>query len=239
MTHPPGTIGIISSDLSRYTGFSQSLLSTVMPTPWLPEGTTVVWVEGLWIAEALNIVIRQMYGEWIALLADDHAWPRDMFLRLLDHQVPVVAPLCALRRYPYGPSLFRQIRDTYYGYSWEDLRGRHGLLPIDAQGGPGMVIRRDVLEKIGDPWFECMPGKRTIPHEELYFHTKVRAAGFQSYVDLDLSIDHLFPAALRPIRLPTGHYGVEVRHKEHALSLLYAQTAEETRDVPGSTTVSP
>lgn len=205
MSHPPGTIGIISGDLTRWAWFQQSVLGLAMP-----PGTTFVWVTGLWVAAAVNRVLRSMQGEWCCILADDHILPPDMLMRLLDHEQPIVAPLCALRSPPYAPSLFHEREGQYLGYQWTELAGKSGLMPCDAYGGPGVVLRREVIETLGDPWFQCMPGKLETPHEDLWFFTRAKASGFQPLVDLDLTIGHITPASVFPHRFASGAYGVRL-----------------------------
>lgn len=215
MLHPPGLIGVLTGDVSRYSWFHQSLLSLLSP-----PGSSIVFCQGLWIATAVNRLIATMepQHEWICLLADDHIFEPDMLLRLLDHQVHIVAPLCCLRRLPYAPSLFQKRDGIYQGYTWGELAGLHGLLPVAAMGGPGVVIRREVLDALGAPWFENMPGEREAPHEDLYFFEKCGDAGYVPYADLDLSIGHILAAAVYPHRQPSCEYAVRLwAHQDLAL----------------------
>jgi hypothetical protein len=130
---------------------------------------------------------------------------------MLAHHVPIAAPLCALRRPPFKPSLFHDDRLLgMVGYEWAELAGQSGLLPVDAMGGPGMVIQREVIEAMGPPWFENMPGQREVPSEDVYFMRKCRKLGFQPYVDLDLPIGHILPVALFPQQGADGQYQLRV-----------------------------
>lgn len=214
---PPGTVGILTSDLTRYAWFHQSVLALQ-----LPSGTTIDWAQGHWISVAINMLIRQMEGEWICLLADDHILPPDLLPRLLAHDKPIVAPLCALRRLPFKPSMFRASPQGSVGYEWQELEGKSGLLPVDTMGGPGVVIRREVLEKIGDPWFQNMPGQKETPCEDVYFFQRCRELGYQPYVDLDLPIAHITPMALYPHRAADAGYQIRVwDHEDVALLTPY------------------
>jgi hypothetical protein len=202
-SHPPGTIGVLSGDLARYSSFSQSLLALAYP----PE-TQILWVSGLWIAHAVNKIISNMAPEsqWVQLLADDHVFEPDMLLKLLDRQVDIVAPLCCLRSQPYAPSLFQEDAHGFCGYTWTELDGKVGLLPVDTMGGPGCVIRRAVLAATGPPWFVGQAGE--FPQEDLTYFARCRRAGFQPYVDLDVPIGHSLAAAVYPQRMPTGEYNL-------------------------------
>jgi hypothetical protein len=205
--HPPGTVAVLSLEQARWSWFSHSLLALQQ---MLPPGSGIAWVMGLGICEALNQLIREMRGEWICLLADDHMFEPDMVLHLLDRQVDIVAPLCCLRRLPFYPSLFREEEDGYHGYTWDDLKGQSGLMPVDAMGGPGMVIRRDVIEKLSDPWYIHDTRYVVAPREDLYFCSRMRGLGFQPYCDLDVRIDHIFGASVSGYRDHTGAWGVRL-----------------------------
>jgi hypothetical protein len=215
----PGTIGVLSGDQSRWSWFTQSLINVVNSAP---SGTEVLWINGLWIAAAVNKMVANMAGEWLCILADDHILPADMIPRLLAHEQDIVAPLCCLRRLPYQPSLFHDTPNGYVGYTWEELEGKNGLLAVDTFGGPGVMIRRHVFEAIGAPFFEAHPGYREAPHEDLYTFSKCRQAGFQPYVDLDMPIGHILPAAVFPHVLQNGGWRVRL-WAEQDLALLQAR----------------
>lgn len=217
MDFPPGVLGILSGELSRYAGCAQSLLGL-----HLPPGTICTWVTGSWISTAINRMIRSMppAAAWIAILADDHRYPPDLIVRLLSHQVDVVAPLCPLRYPPYNPSMFHGEPGHYHPYTWAELQGQTGLVPVASMGGPGVVLQRRVLDAIGDPWFETMPGERETPKEDLWFFQKCLKAGFQPHVDLDCSITHYFPGELCPVRDTAGNYRLEVRYDTQRLGIL-------------------
>jgi cellulose synthase/poly-beta-1,6-N-acetylglucosamine synthase-like glycosyltransferase len=67
-------------------------------------------------------------------------------------------------------------------------RAPDDLEEIDGAGAHFMLIRRDVLEKIGAPWFECTaPGAG----EDFDFCRKVQRAGFKLYVDYSVMTGHV------------------------------------------------
>jgi hypothetical protein len=203
-THPPGTVGILSGDLSRFSVFQQSLLALT-----LPPGTQVLWVSGQWVAAACNTIIANMWPEsaWLTLLSDDHVFAPDMLLRLLDRQVDIVAPLVCLRRPPFSPSLFHQDTDgEFVGYTWRELAGKTGLLAVDSMGGPGCIVRREVLDATGPPWFTGQAGEH--PREDLTTFSRWRGLGYQPYVDLDVTIGHCVAAAVTPKRAEDGSWRI-------------------------------
>lgn len=233
MTHPPGILGVISGDLSRYTYFTQSLVSLMTQ---VPPGTTLIWVQGMWVAHAVNQVIAQMepYHQWCCVWSDDHVFESSTLTQLLDHQVPLVAPLCALRTPPFAPSLFHVTCDGYQSYTWPELAGKTGLLPVDTFGGPGCVIRREVIDAIGLPFFVNHPHSSDLPREDLYSFDRCRQAGFQPYVDLDCPIGHCITSVLYPHRSEAGTYGVRLWSGE-TLGILYPHAADSGATYHAST----
>jgi hypothetical protein len=207
MQYPPGTIGILSTDLARWHWFHQSMLALEKP-----PGSQVVWCVGSWVSVAVNKLIMAMLPEhrFLAVFADDHIFEPDMLLRLLRHELPLVTPLCALRQLPYAPSLFHETLEGYKSYTWGELHQKRGLLPVDSFGGACCCIRREVIEAVGMPFFESLPGQHAAPMEDLYTFSKCRRAGYQPWVDLDIHIGHCIPAAVFPAQTETGHYGVRV-----------------------------
>lgn len=213
-----GTVGILSSDLSRYSWFAQSLMAMRVP-----PNTKYLWIMGLWVSAAVNALVQQMEGEFLIVLSDDHILPSNLLLKLLAHNVPLVAPSVCLRRPPFQPSFFHETDDgTYTGYTWDELDGQTGLLPVDTFGGPGCVIRREVIEAVGMPFFESDPRQRELPHEDLYSFSKCRKAGFQPYVDLDTQLGHILPAAAFPTRTADNTHCVRLWAGED-LALFHGQ----------------
>lgn len=207
-SYPPGTIGVISGELGRWTAFSQSLWGT-----WLPEGIQKLWLESHWIPGAVNEIIAKMKpeSEWVTIVSDDHTWDPFLFQRLLERNVDLVAPVVHLRRDQFPPSAFHALPDGQYQcYEWQELDGQDGLVPVDTFGGPCAIIRRPVLEALGDPWFQNQPGQLVYPHDDLYFFNRARLAGFQPYLDLDNAITHCFAARGLPVRLEDGTYGIQI-----------------------------
>jgi hypothetical protein len=62
-------------------------------------------------------------------------------------------------------------------------------MPIDFGGAGALLIRRDVLEAIGDEWFrysrQTRPPYEMTISEDMHFYRRAREAGFQPYVDWD------------------------------------------------------
>ena len=109
MTHPPGTVGVLSGDLTRYAWAMASLRHLL-----LPPGSQLTWVTGNWVSVAVNRIIASLRPEdaWVCLLTDDNPCEPDMLLRLLDHGVPLVAPLVCLRMAVFSPGRGKSLRGS-------------------------------------------------------------------------------------------------------------------------------
>ena len=253
---PPGLIGMLSGDLTRWAWSAQSILALEVP----PD-SHMAWCTGQWVSVAINRLFRAMRPQdaWMVIIPDDHIFEPDMLLRLLALNQPLVSPLCNLRRAPYPPCVFHdtgadfpllthrkgaevyelhvesvtgsaadfpsvtwthvfteseEMRYTgppspFQSYTWHELSGKRGVLPVDTFGGACAVIRREVIDVLGDPFYENMPGSRESPYEDLYAFRRCRLAGFQPIVDLDHRISHCMASAGRPMITPEGKYGVE------------------------------
>jgi hypothetical protein len=202
--HPPGTIILGTGSVSRFPAASMSLISLVMPL-----GSRVVWVMGVNIAANLNNAIRQSQGGWVWITADDHNFAPDTLIRLLNHGKDIVAPLCLLRGPPYSPLVFRDELSPGVFDPWPaDELPLSGLHPVAASGGGGLLLSREVLDTVGDPWFEIGKVHTDELSEDLWFFSKARLAGYQPYVDFDSAIGHITPMAIWPTKTPEGRWQV-------------------------------
>ncbi len=200
--HPPGTILIAGSDLSRYAAFSLSLLGLIRPA-----GTVVTWNTGANIARNLNDGIDLLHGEWVWRIDDDQVFTPDTLLKLLNHQVSLVAPLCLHRKPPFHPVLYRErLPDgSYLPWPTESLPAG-GLHEVCATGGSGLLIRREVFAALTKPYFEIGQLRTDDLSEDLYFQRKAQRAGFRVYVDLETTIGHITPMVVWPTRDAQGQW---------------------------------
>jgi len=184
-----GTIGVLSSDLSRYADFSVALMHCQKP-----DGTKLIWTKGADVVGNMNRMFENMQGDWLWIMGDDHLFSSDLLMRLLEHDVDVVVPHCLKRQPPYDPVV-------YSGELGEDEAGHpiyvghtdmpeSGLVPVYACGSAGMLVRRhvfDALETPGRAMFRSHGGL----NEDLTFCADLREAGFQIYCDPSALLGHI------------------------------------------------
>lgn len=213
MTHPPGAICIASGELARYPAFTHALVTMLRPT-----GTEIFMHMGLNVAANFNTGIRHMMAnpalEWAWIMGDDHQFDPTVLLRLLDRQVEIVVPLVVRRQPPFIPVIFKLPReDTPFGqfppHYWHELPSS-GLVEVYTAGSAGMLIRRSVLERMADPWWETGQMGRDLTNEDTYFCKKAQALGIKIYADMEVTLDHWTPMSLRPVQTPSGEWTVAI-----------------------------
>jgi SAM-dependent methyltransferase len=113
---------------------------------------------------------------------------------LMAHGVDAVIPLSSRSGSPYLPLLYSQIQDdgTYAAQRYLDVDD-HGLIRIAAAGMAGLLIRTEILLKMGlDGWFEF---KHPVDNaddynEDLSFYKRLQNMGIQLYCDLNVRFGH-------------------------------------------------
>lgn len=210
--HPPGTVLIPIVRAFAYVEFMMSVLALDVPKD------TEVWaIRSMDVTATLNEGIRNMEGEWIWFQADDHHFPPNTLMRLLDHNVDVVVPLMNRKSPPFDLVAYKEEvtvvgRDgrEYPGYKKfdiDELPGE-GLFPVYAAGTGSMLVRKHVLDAVGDPWFHNP--QQTVINDDLEFCRKLRDAGFQILVDPTTSVGHVSHF--------TSYYAYEPVHRKWGLS---------------------
>ena len=177
-----GTIGVLAGELSRYSDFWLAL-ATCQKT----EGTAMVCAQGVDIVGNMNTLVRNMRGDWLWILGDDHVFSQDLLIHLLSRNVDVVVPLCLKRTPPYDPVVYSHQNEEGLYVAHNELP-QNGIHPIHAAGSAGMLVRRRVLDAIAKPIFQT-DGSGL--NEDLVFCRKIRDAGYRIWVDCDVAIGHI------------------------------------------------
>lgn len=192
-----GTVGIIARDDARYSLFSVCLMNLKHPV-----NTNIDWALGNDIASGRNNLVRrslELGSEWILFLDDDHVFPNDLLVRLLEADKDIVSGLYLRRGVPMTPVAFshRTPGNTYMPIVLPELP-KEGLLKVHAAGAGALLIRSEVFRAIGDPWFEHGRVGEWDASEDIIFCEKANEAGFEVFVDLEARLGHLSPMAAWP-----------------------------------------
>lgn len=205
----PGALIVPSTEVVRCPPFVGSLMRLVFGGG-LPEGSVLYWHQGCDIPYELNHGIRRMLADpalqWAWIMGDDHTFLPDVLMRLLAHDVPVVAPLVLRRNVPNHTVIY----DAEHKPVSLDREAR-GLLSVHAVGNAGMLIRRSALDAIGDPWFTHRTPERSA--EDLAFCDSLREHGIPIYVDVDTWMGHVTPVEVWPHRADDGTWQVKYHNR--------------------------
>lgn len=151
--------------------------------------------------------------DYLVMLDADMVYPKDTVHRLVAHDKPVVGglyywkskrPRLDKRPDDYAPHVYMESRPDIFDKKQAKMYIPINLveylddelIEIDGMGGGGVCIKREVLEKIGKPQFECNWYSDIMTGEDLDFCTKARAAGYKLYADLGLKYAHIVQAAV-------------------------------------------
>jgi len=196
--HNPGTIVVTASSLARYAEFWLSIEAVKVP-----NGTRLVAARGADIPHQLNEGVRRMTGDWCWFLGDDHTFDADLLIHLLDRQLDVVLPVVPRRDSPFVPVLMHgPVQSKMRRYHWTEIPTT-GLFQIphgDSAGQAGALVRKPVLDRLGDPWFEggkLTPGRLM---EDMYFIHRLHEMQVPMYVDCDQVMPHIANITITPQR---------------------------------------
>lgn len=210
-SYPPGTVIIPAASLARYNEFW-----CCMDDLKVPEGTKRVAARGADIPYQLNVGIRQMKGEWVFFLGDDHTFEPDLLLKLLAREKDVVLPVVPRRDHPFYPCLLHgPVAPLMEPYQWTELplQGLYQLPRWDSAGQAGALVKKHVLDKIGDPWFEggkLTPGRLM---EDMYFIHRLHELDIPIYIDCEQTLPHIANITVKP-RVHDGRWyvGYDSKH---------------------------
>lgn len=138
-----------------------------------------------------NILARQFLANpkprWLLMVDSDMELPLDIIPRLLRHATPqrAVGALC----FAYQ-SRTRTCTPTMYGEGLKTIETWEpgALVPVVATGAACLMIHRNILEKMQQPWFVTDPYGRY--GEDQGFCGNLRNAGFQLAVDTSTVVGH-------------------------------------------------
>lgn len=201
--HPPGVIGICTGELARFSAWANCVAGLQVPPGSIPS-----WQVGPLIGASIEKIFQYVMDheqlQWVWLMGDDHTFPRDIILKLLDRQKDVVLPLCLNRGLPIEPTILNTARNTSTFLEELPPGGMKPLAPHEVSGDAGMLIRRRVLEKVGPPWYERLVSGALGGSEDRYFCQKLKDAGFTVWVDCDNPIGHIGVVTYIPVLTETG-----------------------------------
>lgn len=195
---PPKIAVCIPAHDQVATMFAYDLASLVQHTARGPlssgalEGMALAFVTGTYVHRARQDLAEyalEIGADYVLWLDSDMRFPRDALIRLLMHDRAIVGINYSARTVPPDFTAIKRVADG------EDDGERcvtgpdsTGLERVDAIGGGVMLVRTDVYRAIAEkPWYWYDYRDDTHYGEDVYFCLKAKEAGFQPFVDHDLS----------------------------------------------------
>ncbi len=164
------------------------------------------------VARSLNGAFQSMMSvpdlQWAWIMGDDHTFAPDVVLRLLDRDVDVVAPFCLNRLPPMDPTIVDHTKERMKYLEELPLGGLYKLGRDETCGDAGLLIRRRVLEAIPAPWYDHRISG-AVAAEDQAFILRIKDAGFDVHVDLDVRIGHINPVVFEPV-LKGDHWEISM-----------------------------
>ena len=195
--HPAGGVCFASSEVPRFAASLKCLNRLAVP-----NGSLEAWYLGVLVAENLNLgltdTLKHPLAQWAWLMGDDHLYPEDIVLKLLDRGVDVVVPLCLNRLPPIEPTIINKTLGRPKHLSELPTSGLYKLAADEVIGDAGMLIRRPVLESLERPFYAA-PRSGSFSAEDQNFCRKLQTAGYAVWVDLDNVIEHIGNVAYKPV----------------------------------------
>ena len=233
---PVKVLIVVTSSTPRFLMFEISLESLKAP-----RGSGVVRVGGANLVGNLNLTLDQMKTypwERVWYIDDDHQFDGDVLIRLLQHDVDIVASTTLIKHPPFVPVFYKAKRQNakgkwiYTAYSWQELKSRGGLLPVVAVGRSGMLIKREVFIRLNGETYEETWRQGAIDQygqigEDLDFCNRVQELGIPIHVDLDTTIGHIDPVAAWPYRKPDGTWTIALQWGSGGAAPITLQTAPD------------
>lgn len=122
-------------------------------------------------------------------LDDDHTFPEDALMRLLAHDKDIVGANYVTRKPPYVPVACVDGNKRLFSH------GKTGLQQADHIGLGMCLTKMEVFERLKEPYFYFgwSPKAKEFIGEDVWFFREARAAGYELWVDHDLSneVGHL------------------------------------------------
>jgi GT2 family glycosyltransferase len=104
-----------------------------------------------------------------------------MLERLINHNLPIVSGI-----YKKTPDIFACCGLDGRTLTVNDIEGQTDLIEVKANGMGFMLVKREVLDYIVDPFEPIDPDQ----WEDFTFQEKARQRGFRSYIDPTIIVGH-------------------------------------------------
>lgn len=181
-----GVIGLLTGKGPACDELQAWLDRELGPTPF--SRALDVWVNrksGNQIAYQRNRIVRELEpdDQFVLYIDNDNVPPPGALLQLWNASAisGVAGAVILERTLPFNVCAVKSL-EPYARYTVEDLAGLKDPFPVIACGTGCMMIRRDVLRDLGDPWFRCGQIHPELISEDLDFCLRAAEVGHPPYL---------------------------------------------------------
>lgn len=130
-------------------------------------------------------------ADYILWIDADMRFPKDTIERLISLDKPIVGVNATTRVLPVNgtaKNVHVDVENKVNTWETQVSKGKTGIEKVTAIGCGVMMVKREVFENTPRPWFwfEQLPGGKLLG-EDVYFCVKAQDAGYDTFVDHDLS----------------------------------------------------
>jgi GT2 family glycosyltransferase len=108
-------------------------------------------------------------------------WNFQMLEKLVNHNLPIISGI-----YKKTPDIFACCGLDGRTLTTNDIEGQTDLIEVKANGMGFMLVKREVLDYIIDPFEPIDPDQ----WEDFTFQEKARQRGYKSYIDPTIIVGH-------------------------------------------------
>jgi hypothetical protein len=130
--------------------------------------------------------------DYVMFIDGDMRFPKDALVRLLKHNKDIVGVNATTRSEPVKPTAKNFKIEEDGKVNWYPIysKGKKGIEIADGIGCGVVLVKIDVFKKMEMPYyfFETLQ-KKAVLGEDIYFCIKAKDAGFDTWVDHDLSME--------------------------------------------------
>lgn len=133
--------------------------------------------------------------DWMLMIDDDMIIPMDLFEKLYDHQVDIVAPIAFTRNAPHMAVIYKcesgwdpVTKNDYFINHFVRNYPEETLVKCDAVGFGAVLIDMNVIRRMKKPYFmsTCGTGE-----DILFCYNAQKQAGAKVYMDTSVKLGHL------------------------------------------------
>lgn len=153
--------------------------------------------QNMQVDEARNYIVEKMKGDYVFFLDSDVLCPSDTIQRLMTHKKDVVSGLYFTKKAPFSPNIFKKSDadgrwDTYVFY--DHVAKKNPLIEVGSAGMGCCLIKKEVLDKVGMPWFYFTNGYKKDIQRESEDHSFFRRCGEEKikvFCDTSIKCGHI------------------------------------------------